>query len=145
MQQRQLEQQLRRRRHAKIAAWNAWQHPQVFLERLQDLVRIQLEVAHDLAEHVPFHLRKCQADVLVGQQGVVAASRFIECAIDDAFGRLGHLVLRNIEIFHGRLQGESRSDFGGRDPLPETAAKARPVIEDGRDGANRLKEERKSR
>jgi hypothetical protein len=72
-------------------------------------VWIQLEVAHDLAEHVPFHLRECQADVFVRQQGVIAASSLIQCAIDHAFGRLGHLVLRDIEIFHGRLQGEWRS------------------------------------
>ena len=45
---------------------------EVLLERLQDLMRIQVEVAHDLPEHVPLDLRERQADVLVGQQRVLA-------------------------------------------------------------------------
>ena len=103
MQQRQLEQQLGRRRDAQLAARHARQQPQVLFERLQDLVRVQVQVAHDLPEHVPLHLRERQADVLVGQQRVLAAARFVERAVDDALGRLGQLVLRDVEILHGRL------------------------------------------
>jgi hypothetical protein len=40
---------------------------------------------------------------------MVAASRFVQGAIHHAFGRLGHLVLRDIEVVHGRLQRESHS------------------------------------
>ena len=83
---------------------HARQQPQMLFERLQNFVRIQLEVAHDLAKHVPFHLRERQADVFVGQQRVIAPTRLVERAVHDAFGRLGQLVLRNIEILHGRLQ-----------------------------------------
>ena len=86
VQQRQLEQQLRGRRDAQIAARHARQHPQVLFERLQNLVRIELEVAHDLPEHVPFDLRERQADVLVGQQRVFAAARLVERAVHDALG-----------------------------------------------------------
>ena len=56
------------------------------------------------AEHVPLDLREREADVLVGQQRVLAAARFLEGAVDDPFGRLSHLVLRDVEIVHGRLQ-----------------------------------------
>ena len=74
----------------------------MLFERLQNLVRIQLEVAHDLAEHVPLGLGERQADVLVGQQRVFAAPRLFERAVDDALGRVGQLVLRNIEVFSRR-------------------------------------------
>ena len=47
---------------------DARQQAQVLLERLQDLVRVELQVTHDLPEHVPFDLGERQADVLVGQQ-----------------------------------------------------------------------------
>ena len=107
VQQRQLEEQLGRRRDAQLAARHARQQPQVLFERLQDLVRVQLEVAHDLAEHVPFGLRERQADVLVGQERVLAAAGLVERAVDDALGRLGQLVLRNVEVFHGALHALS--------------------------------------
>ena len=84
MQQRELEQQLGRRRDPQVAARNARQNPQVLFERLQYLVRVQAEVAHDLPEHVPLHLREREADVLVGQQRVLAASRLVQGPIDDA-------------------------------------------------------------
>src|SRR5262249_31445197 len=58
VQQRQFEQQLRRRRDAKLTARDARQQPEVLFECLQDFVRVQLEIAHYLAEHVPFGLRK---------------------------------------------------------------------------------------
>ena len=58
----------------------------MLFERLQDLVRVQAEVAHDLPEHVPLDLREREADVLVGQQRVLAAARLVEGAIHDALG-----------------------------------------------------------
>jgi hypothetical protein len=79
----------------------------MLFQSLEYLVRIEVEVAHDLAEHVPLHLGKCQADVLVGQERMVAATSFVEGPVHDSLGRLGHLVLRNVEILHGGLQRES--------------------------------------
>ena len=116
----------------------------MFLERLQDLVRVELEVPHDLPEHVPFDLGERQTDVLVGQQRMIAPTRFIERAVDDAFGRLGHLVLRNIEILHGRLHGESCSGSPASRLATHERAKARPADEHRRDGANALKREESS-
>ena len=104
VQQGQLEQQLRRGGNPKVASRHARQQPQVLLERLKDLVRVELEVTHDLTEHVPFDLREGQTDVLIRQQRVLAAARLLERAIHDTLGRLCHLVLRDIEIVHGLLQ-----------------------------------------
>jgi len=67
-------------------------------------VGIEFQVTHDLPEHVPFHLRERQTYVLVGEQCMIAPAGLVKCAVDDSFGRLGHLVLRNIEVLHGRLQ-----------------------------------------
>ncbi len=58
----------------------------MLFERLQDLVRVEVQVAHDLTEHVPFDLREREADVLVGQERVLAPARFVERPIDDALG-----------------------------------------------------------
>ncbi len=86
VQQRQLEEQLGRRRDAQLASGHARQHAEVLFERLQDLVRIQAQVPHDLPEHVPLDLREREADVLVGQECVFAAARLVQRAIDDALG-----------------------------------------------------------
>ena len=57
----------------------------MLFERLQNLVGVQLQVAHDLAEHVPFDLGERQADMLVGEQGVVAPPGFVQGPVNDAF------------------------------------------------------------
>ena len=85
----------------------------MLFERLQNLVRIQAEVAHHLPEHVPLDLREGQTDMLVGQQRVFAATRFVERPIDDTLGRLSQLVLRNVEIFHGLPPHLSRPTLPG--------------------------------
>ena len=81
---RQLEDQLRRGRDAQLAAGKRRQHVQVLFERLQNLVRVQLQVAHHLRERVPLHLREREEDVFVGQQRVVAAPGFLNRAVHDA-------------------------------------------------------------
>ena len=73
---------------------------QVLLERLQDLVRVQVEIAHHLREHVPLDLGERQEYVLVGQQRVLAAPGFLDRPVHDALRRFRHLVLRDIEVFH---------------------------------------------
>ena len=72
--ERELEDKLGRRRHAELAPREGRQHVQVLLERLQNLVGVQLEVAHHLGERVPLDLREREKDVFVGQQRVIAAS-----------------------------------------------------------------------
>ena len=82
--QRELEDELGRRRDAQLAAGERRHHVQVLLDRLQDRVRVQLDVAHHFGEHVPLDLREREKDVLVGQQRVLAAARFLDRAVDDA-------------------------------------------------------------
>ncbi|PYR72597.1 MAG: hypothetical protein DMF86_23140 [Acidobacteria bacterium] len=79
----------------------------MLFDRLQNLMRVELEVAHDLAEHVPLHLREREAHVLVGEEGMLAAPGLLERAVDHAFGRLSQLVLRDVEILHERLHETS--------------------------------------
>ena len=63
---RELEDQLGGRRHAEFSSRESGQHLEVLLERLEYFVRIQLEIAHDLGEGVPFDLRELEEDELVG-------------------------------------------------------------------------------
>ena len=82
--ERKLEHQLGRRCHAQVADGCRAEQVEVALERLHDLVRIQVEVAHDLRERVPLNLRERQEDVLVGDLGVVPAPGFLDSAVYDA-------------------------------------------------------------
>ena len=102
--QRQLEDELGRRRDAQLAAGERRHHVQVLFDRLEDGVRIQLDVAHHLGEHVPFDLREREKDVLVGQQRMLAAARLLDRAVDDALRGFANLARRDVEIFyvHGR-------------------------------------------
>ena len=72
-------------RDAQVAARHARQQPQVFFERLENLVRVEVEVAHHLPEHVPLDLREAEADVFVRQQRVVAAAGLVERTVHDPF------------------------------------------------------------
>ena len=56
---------------------------EVSLERLHDVLRIQVEFRHDLRERVPLNLRERQEDVLVGDLGVVPAPGFLDSAVHD--------------------------------------------------------------
>ena len=89
---------------AKLLTCETRQQVQMFLEGLEDLVRVQLQIAHDLAEHVPLYLGKCQTEMLVGELHVVPATRLVQSATDHALSRLSHLALRNVEVLHRRLQ-----------------------------------------
>ena len=76
----------------------------MLLEGLQDLVWIELQVVHHLTEGVPLDLGEGETEVLVGQQRMVPSAGILERAIDHALGRLGQLVLRDVEILHDNLQ-----------------------------------------
>ena len=90
--QRQLEDELGRRRHAQLAPGKRRHHVQVLFNRLQDRVRIQLDVAHHFGEHVPFDLREGEKQMLVGQQRMLAAPRLLDRAIDDALRGFANLA-----------------------------------------------------
>ena len=98
--QRQLEDELRRRRHAQVAPGKRRHHVQVFLDRLQHRVGIQLHVAHHFGERVPLHLGEREEDVLVGEQRVLAAAGLLDRAVDDPLRRFGDFARRDVEIFN---------------------------------------------
>ena len=104
--ERQLEDELGRRRDAQVAAGERRHHVQVLFDRLEDRVRVQLDVAHDFGEHVPLDLRERQEDVFVGQQRVFAPARLFDRAVDDALRGFANLARRDVEVFyvHGRLR-----------------------------------------
>jgi hypothetical protein len=106
----------------------------MLLELLQDLVRVQLEVAHHLGKRVPLDLREREKHVLVRQQRVVTSSGFLDSPVHDALCRLTNLALCDVEVVHGtsssnltpvsdRGQPELRQDAGqhrmtrSREPL----------------------------
>ena len=78
------------------------------------VVRVQLDVAHDLGEHVPFDLREREEDMFVGEQRVLAPPRLFDGAVDDALRRFTNLARRDVEVFyvHGclRLNSERQQD-----------------------------------
>ena len=74
--------ELCRRCHAQVANRRLPERVEVALERVHDLVRIQVEFGHDLRERVPLDLRKCQEDVLVCHLSVVSTPRFLDGAVD---------------------------------------------------------------
>src|SRR4051812_48272478 len=99
--ERELEHQLRRRRNAEFPARKRGQDLKVLLQRLKDLVRIELEIAHHLGERVPLDLREREKYVFVGQQRVITPPRFLDGAVNDALSRLTNLALCDVEVVHG--------------------------------------------
>ena len=117
--ERQLEHELGRRRDAQLAVGEGRQHLQMLLEPLQNLVRIQLEIAHDLRERVPLDLREREEDVFVGEQRVIAAPRFLNRAVDDPLGGFTNLALCDVEVVHESvlLTHRGHADTQSANPL----------------------------
>ena len=96
----QLEDEFRGRRDTQLAASRCRQHLQVLLERLQNLVGVQLEIAHYLRERVPLHLREREENVFVGQQRVIT-SPWLLPSRDPLRAALTHQsCLCDVEVFH---------------------------------------------
>ena len=55
--------------------------------------------------------------MLVGQQRVVAPAGLVEGPVDDPLGRLSQLVLRDIEVLHGRLPESNPADVIEQDTI----------------------------
>jgi hypothetical protein len=77
-----------------------WRHVEVFFNRLKDRVRVELDVAHDRGEHVPFDLRKGKEEVLVGEQRVLAPPRLLDGTVDNPLRGFSNLARRDVEIFY---------------------------------------------
>ena len=126
VQQRELEEQLRRWRDADVATRRGRQHSKMFFERLKDLVGVQIQIVHHLPEGVPLDLGECQAQVLVGEQRVFAPAGVFERTIHDALGRLSQFVLRDVEVLHDNLQRilHGREQDGGQ---PSCGRRTQPI------------------
>ena len=118
VQQRQLEQQPRRLRDLEVAAGRGRQRLHVVFERVENLVRVQLDVLHELAEGVPFDVRERQADVLVRQETMLAPAGIFEGALDHALGRLSQPALWDVEFVldHGAPRGAGPSKSRAQAP-----------------------------
>jgi hypothetical protein len=51
-------------------------------------VRVELEIAHEVGEGIPFRLRKCHEQMLVRDDGMVSAPRVFYGAFEDPLCRL---------------------------------------------------------
>ena len=90
--QRQLEDELGRRRDAQLASGERRHHVQMLFDRLKNRMRVQLDVAHHLREHVPFDLRKSEKNMFVCQQRVLATTRLLDRAVDNALRGFAYLA-----------------------------------------------------
>jgi len=90
--QRQLEDELGRRRHAQLASRKRRHHVEVLFDGLKNSVGVQFNVAHDLREHVPLDLRERQKDVFVGQQRMFPATGFLDRSVDNSLSGLAYLA-----------------------------------------------------
>ncbi len=82
--QRQLEHEPGRRRDPNLGAGEGGHQVEMLLNRLQDGVRIELDVAHDPRKQVPLNLRECEENVLAGQQRMLPAPSLLERAVHDS-------------------------------------------------------------
>ena len=71
--ERELEHGLRIRRYAEFASRQRRQQLEVLVERVEDHVRVDLEILHHVRERVPFDLRQSEEEVLVRDDRVFAA------------------------------------------------------------------------
>ena len=76
----------------------------MLFQRLQDFVRVQAQITHHVAEHVPLDLGESQAQVLVRQVHVFAAAGLVEGPVNHPLRRLRKLALGDLEIVHASLQ-----------------------------------------
>jgi hypothetical protein len=82
---------------------------QVILERLNDLVRIQTEVAHDLGEGVPLELSEGEEQVLARHLTVLSAAGFIDRAVHDPLGGFAYLALSDVKVVHDVIASWTRT------------------------------------
>ena len=82
--ERELEHDLRGRREAELAPRECRQQLEVLLQRVEDHVRVHLEVLHHVGERVPFDLRQGEEEVLVRHDRVFAAPALLHGTVHDA-------------------------------------------------------------
>ena len=103
--ERQLAQQLGRRRHLRLVPRPGGGGLQLPLHLDHHRTRVQVEVAHDLRVQFPLDLREAQEHVLVGEQRLLTPARFVQRTVEHALGTLANLARSDIEFVdvHGAL------------------------------------------
>ena len=82
--ERALQRDLRGRREATLALRECRQELKVLLQRVEDPMRVPLEVLHHMGERIPFNLRQGEEEVLVGHDRVFAAPALLHGTVHDA-------------------------------------------------------------
>ena len=83
-------------------------------DRVEHVVRVDREIAHDARVERPLDLRERDEQVLAGQQILAAAARLVFGAGQHALGAVGQLREVEFEIFHRRwLLCDGRVRFPG--------------------------------
>ncbi len=77
----------------------------MFGDRLEDLVRIEIELAHGFGEEIPLHLHIREEKMLGGQQRMTTALGLFGRAVHDPSGSFPNFARRDVEVvyLHGRL------------------------------------------
>ncbi len=96
----QLEDELGRRRDANIVCAAGRHALNVLLNCLQNCVRVQFDVTHDLREQVPFDLSKGEKEMLDAKGGMLTTSRFVNGAVDNPLRGLADLARGDVEIVY---------------------------------------------
>ena len=81
----------------------------MILERLDDLVRVQAEVAHDLGEGVPLQLSEREEQVLARHLSVLSAPGFVDRAVDHPLGGFAYLALSDVKFVHDIIASWTRT------------------------------------
>ena len=96
--QGQLQDELGGHRHAEARDGERRHTPKVLFGRLEDDVRVEPDVVHDVGEQVPLDLQKGKEQMFIRKQAVIAAARLLHRAIDLPDGRLADLAGRDVEV-----------------------------------------------
>src|SRR5262249_36041885 len=117
-------------RHAQLAPGERRHHVEMLLDRLQDGVRVQLDVPHHLGEHIPLDLSERQKNMFVCQQCVLTPTRLLNRPIDDSLRGFANLARRDVEVFYA-----PRSRRRPEGSTSKTWASAQPWLDGHRSSA----------
>ncbi len=99
--ERQLEYELRRRRHAQLARIEPGLSNHLILDGVKNGLGIQIQVAHDGSEEIPLRLRKREKQVFVADRGVLPSPSIFDRTVHQPLRGFTDLAGSDVEIFQG--------------------------------------------
>jgi hypothetical protein len=77
----------------------------MFGDCLENLVRVEIELAHSFGEEIPLHLHVREEKMLGGEQGMTTALGLVGRAVHNPSGSIPNFAGREVEVvyLHGRL------------------------------------------